>query len=72
MFFRPVYILRFDISLTQSDSPNESFLYVLSTDGCFFSDGAFMASPPPKTADLEELFRYEVFKILNAKFRDIP
>ncbi|MBW1995959.1 MAG: transposase [Deltaproteobacteria bacterium] len=40
-------------------------LHVLSTDGCFYSDGAFMVCPAPKTADLEELFRYEVFKMLK-------
>jgi len=40
-------------------------LHVLSTDGCFYSQGAFMVCPPPKTADLEKLFRYEVFKMLK-------
>ena len=37
-------------------------LHVLATDGCFFNDGAFMICPPPKTAELEELFRHEVVK----------
>jgi hypothetical protein len=42
-------------------------LNVLATDGCFYNDGAFMVCPPPKTADLEELFRHEVFKMLEAE-----
>jgi len=42
-------------------------LHILATDGCFYGDGAFMVCPPPKTDDLEELFRYEVFKFLRAE-----
>ena len=42
-------------------------LHVLATDGCFYNDGAFMIRPPPKTAELEELFRHEVFKMLKVE-----
>ncbi|CAB1063007.1 hypothetical protein D1BOALGB6SA_7789 [Olavius sp. associated proteobacterium Delta 1] len=42
-------------------------LHVLATDGCFYNDAAFMACPPPGTAELEELFRYEVFKMLKSE-----
>jgi hypothetical protein len=37
-------------------------LHVLATDGCFYHDDAFMVCTPPNTGELEELFRYEVFK----------
>ncbi len=52
--------------------PSEDFLdiphlHVLATDGCFYNDGAFMVCPPPKTANLVELFRHEVFKMLKAE-----
>lgn len=42
-------------------------LHVLAADGCFYNDGDFMVCPPPKTADLEELFRHEVFRMLKAE-----
>jgi hypothetical protein len=42
-------------------------LHILSTDGCFYDDDAFMVCPPPNTGDLEELFRHEVFKMLKAE-----
>ena len=42
-------------------------LHVLAADGCFYNDGAFMVCPPPKTADLEELFRHVVFRMLKAE-----
>ena len=42
-------------------------LHVLATDGCFYNDAAFMVCPPPDTAELEKLFRYEVFKMLKAE-----
>jgi hypothetical protein len=42
-------------------------LHILATDGCFYNDDAFMVCPPPNTGDLEELFRYEVFKMLKAE-----
>ncbi len=42
-------------------------LHVLATDACFYNDGAFMVCPAPKTDDLEELFRQEVFKMLKAE-----
>ena len=40
-------------------------MHVLATDGCFYNDDAFMVCPPPVTGELEKLFRYEVFKMLN-------
>lgn len=42
-------------------------LHVLATDGCFYNDAAFMVCPRPDTAELEKLFRYEVFKMLKAE-----
>ncbi len=42
-------------------------LHVLATDGCFYNEGAFMVCPTPDTGELEELFRYEVFKLLKAE-----
>ncbi len=42
-------------------------LHVLATDGCFYNDGAFMICPPPKTAELEELFRHEVLIMCKAE-----
>ena len=40
-------------------------LHVIATNGCFRENDAFKVCPPPRTADLEELFRYEVFKMLK-------
>jgi hypothetical protein len=45
----------------------QTYLHVLATDGCFYNDAAFMVCPPPDTGKLEELFRYEVFKMLKAE-----
>ena len=42
-------------------------LHVLSTDGCFYNNDAFMVCPPPDTGELEKLFRYKVFKMLKAE-----
>ena len=42
-------------------------LHILATDGCFYNDTAFVVCPPPDTGELEELFRYEVFKMLKAE-----
>ena len=42
-------------------------LHVLATDGCFYSGAAFMVCPPPKTTEIEELFRHVVFKMLKAE-----
>jgi hypothetical protein len=42
-------------------------LHILSTDGCFYNDAAFMVCTPPNIGELEELFRYEVFKMLKAE-----
>jgi|LGVE01.1.fsa_nt_gb hypothetical protein len=42
-------------------------LHIIATDGCFYGDGFFMVCPTPAGKDLQEAFRYEVFKILKAK-----
>jgi hypothetical protein len=42
-------------------------LHVLTTDGCFYNEGAFIVCSPPDSGELEELFRYEVFKLLKAE-----
>ena len=42
-------------------------LHVLTTDGCFYNDAAFMVCPVPDTSVLEKLFRYEVFKMVKAE-----
>ena len=42
-------------------------LHVLATDGCLYNEGAFMVCPPPDSREIEELFRYEVFKLLKAE-----
>jgi hypothetical protein len=53
---------------SESDFQNfHPHLHVLSTDGCFYNDAAFMVCQPPNTSDLEELFRYEVFNMLKAE-----
>jgi hypothetical protein len=41
--------------------------HVIVSDGCFYGEGAFRVSPPPNPKDLEDLFRYEVFKMLKAE-----
>jgi hypothetical protein len=43
--------------------------HVLITDGCFYGEGAFRVNPEPNPKDSEDLFRYEVFKMLEAKSR---
>jgi len=42
-------------------------LHVLATDGCFYGEGSFRVNPAPNPKDLEELFRYEIFKMLKAE-----
>ncbi len=42
-------------------------LHVIATDGCFYGGGSFMVCPTPKAKDLEDLFRYEIFKMLKAE-----
>jgi hypothetical protein len=42
-------------------------LHVLTTDGCFYGNGSFKACPTPQAKDLDEPFRYEVFKMLKAE-----
>ena len=39
----------------------------LETYGCFYNGDAFMVCPLPDTIELEEMFRYEVFKMLKAE-----
>jgi hypothetical protein len=42
-------------------------LHVIATDGCFYGNGSFKTCPTPNPKDLEDLFRYEVFKMLKAE-----
>jgi hypothetical protein len=42
-------------------------LHALATAGCFYGNGSFKACPTPQAKDLEEPFRYEVFKMLKAE-----
>ncbi len=44
-----------------------SHLHVIATDGCFYEKGSFKTYPTPNPKDLEDLFRYEVFKMLKAE-----
>jgi hypothetical protein len=40
-------------------------LHLIATDGCFSGSGTFAKSPEPDAKDLEEIFRYEVHKMLK-------
>ena len=40
---------------------------MIATDGCFSGKGTFTIGPGPEPKDLEELFRYEVLKMLKAE-----
>lgn len=42
-------------------------IHILSSDGCFYGNGAFMKSPSPSPKDLEDAFRSEIFKMLKAE-----
>ena len=42
-------------------------LHVIATDGCFYGKGSFKTCPTPNPKDLEDLFRYEVFKMLKSE-----
>ena len=67
---KPVLRSPFSRLASGSESDFQNFhphLHILSTDGCFYDDDAFMVCPPPNTGDLEELFRHEVFKMLKAE-----
>jgi hypothetical protein len=44
-----------------------SHLHVIATDGCFYGKGSFKTCPTPNPKDLEDLFRYEVFKMLKSE-----
>jgi hypothetical protein len=44
-----------------------SHLHEICTDGCFYGNGSFKVCPTPNPKDLEDLFRYEVFKMLKAE-----
>ena len=39
---------------------------ISATDGCFYGEGGFQKANQPCPADLEPLFRQEVFKLLKA------
>jgi hypothetical protein len=41
--------------------------HILVSDGCFNDDNSFEVGLTPKSEELEELFRYEVFKMLKAE-----
>jgi hypothetical protein len=41
--------------------------YAIVTDDCFSSNGIFHVTPGAKPHDIEELFRYKVFKMLKAE-----
>jgi hypothetical protein len=43
--------------------------HVLVTDGCFYVEGAFRVNSAPNPKDLEDLFRYEVFKVRQRSCR---
>jgi hypothetical protein len=40
-------------------------LHAITTDGCFLDDGSFKAAPGFILEDLEEIFQYEVLKMLK-------
>jgi len=40
-------------------------LHAITTDGCFLNDGSFKAAPGFILEDLEEIFQYEVLKMLK-------
>jgi len=42
-------------------------LHVLISDGCFYGNGMFRVAPSFDTKDLENIFRYKVFKMLLSK-----
>jgi hypothetical protein len=42
-------------------------LHLIVTDGCFSDNGTFVKGPVPEPKDLQELFRYEVLKMLKAE-----
>ena len=44
-----------------------SHLHVIATDGCFYGKGSFKTCPTPNPKDLEDLFRYEVLKMLKSE-----
>ena len=43
------------------------YLHLSATDGCFSGSGTFTKGPAPAARDLEDLFRYEVLKMLKAE-----
>jgi hypothetical protein len=42
-------------------------LHLIVTDGCFSGNGTFTKAPGPSAKYLEDLFRYEVLKMLKAE-----
>jgi Putative transposase len=42
-------------------------LHVIATDGCFANTVTFRLAPTTNAADVQELFRHEVFKMLKAE-----
>ena len=44
-------------------------LHIIVTDGCFYGDGKFLVCQPPDHQIVEQMFRREVFKMLNSEGR---
>lgn len=42
-------------------------LQIIATDGYFSDTGTFCVAPPVKASDAQDLFRYELFKMLKAE-----
>jgi hypothetical protein len=42
-------------------------LHALATNSCFYKDAALRVCSPPDTGEIEQLFRYEVFKMLKSE-----
>ncbi len=40
-------------------------MHAITTDGCFLDDGSFNVAPGFMLEDLEEIFQYEVLKMLK-------
>jgi hypothetical protein len=41
-------------------------LHVIGTDGCFSDTGTFSVAPSARTANVQNLFRHQAFKMLKA------
>ncbi len=53
---------------TYSDFLNfNPHLHAITSDGCFLNDGSFKTAPDFMLEDLEEIFQYEVLKMLKTR-----